>query len=108
MSDKKTASERRTQLEKRLAELDTRVHDIEHTLDAPVAKDWEEAAQEAEDTEVLEAMGNQGLVEIRLIDMALKRIETGEYGACDTCGDDIAEARLDLVPHAPLCARCAR
>ncbi|MGB0903044.1 TraR/DksA family transcriptional regulator [Halocynthiibacter sp.] len=108
MTVKMTLTNRKVQLEKRLSELDTRVHDIEHTLDAPVAKDWEEAAQEAEDTEVLEAMGNQGLIEIRLIGSALKRIETGEYGACEQCGEDIAEARLDLVPHAPLCAKCAR
>ncbi len=99
---------RKTQLEQRLGELDTRVHDIEHTLDAPVSKDWEEAAVEREDTEVLETMGNQGLMEIRMIEAALKRIETADYGTCEKCGSDIAEARLDVVPHAPLCASCAR
>lgn len=104
----KSTENRKAQLEARLAELDTRVHEIEHTLDAPTSKDWEEAAVEREDTEVLESMGNQGLLEIRMIEAALKRIESGEYGACEKCGGDISEARLDVVPHAPLCATCAR
>lgn len=39
---------------------------------------------------------------------ALSRIDEGEYGYCEDCGDDIAPARLRLDPAAPRCIDCAR
>ena len=41
------------------------------------------------------------------IDQALKRIEDGTYGICVSCGEEISEERLDVVPHAPRCRHCA-
>ena len=38
---------------------------------------------------------------------ALARIGAGEYGACTRCGNDIAEARLDVLPWTPFCPACA-
>ena len=49
-----------------------------------------------------------GKAEIAAIRAALGRIEEGIYGECVQCGDDIAEARLDLLPFTPFCADCAR
>ena len=37
------------------------------------------------------------------IDTALKRIEEGTYGTCESCGREIAAERLDAYPWAPLC-----
>ncbi len=37
---------------------------------------------------------------------ALSRIEAGEYGVCEECGDDIAVARLKAQPMATLCVHC--
>ena len=42
------------------------------------------------------------------IHAALKRIETGEYGYCTDCGEDIAPARLAADPAIALCAECMR
>lgn len=42
------------------------------------------------------------------IDMALKRIEDGEFGYCLTCGEEIAEARLFNLPSVTSCIECAR
>lgn len=42
------------------------------------------------------------------IDAALSRIETGEYGYCLKCGEEIAPARLEHNPAAPSCIHCAR
>lgn len=80
---------------------------ISDQLEDPVPKDWEEAAQEREDDEVLEALGQQEQAELRRIEAALDRIEQGEYGACAQCGADIAPARLELLPDTPFCAACA-
>jgi len=40
------------------------------------------------------------------IDAALRRLYSGEYGVCDTCGNPIARARLEVMPHARLCVSC--
>ena len=37
---------------------------------------------------------------------ALKRIDTGDYGICVDCGDDIAEMRLKAQPTALHCIDC--
>jgi len=38
---------------------------------------------------------------------ALDRVEEGLYGLCATCGSDIGRERLDLLPYAIECVRCA-
>lgn len=37
------------------------------------------------------------------IDAALAKMEDGEYGECEECGDDIPLKRLELFPMAKLC-----
>jgi DnaK suppressor protein len=54
----------------------------------------------------LNLMGNEEGV-LEQIDAALKRIEDGSYGRCEECGHNIAKARLDAIPYAALCVRCA-
>jgi len=39
---------------------------------------------------------------------ALERIESGTFGRCQTCSRTIGKARLDAVPYARKCIRCAR
>ncbi|SDZ93920.1 TraR/DksA family transcriptional regulator [Rubrimonas cliftonensis] len=94
-------------LQARLAELRTRLEGIEHDLDETPNPDAEERATEREGDEVLESLGAAGLGEIRAIEAALDRIEEGEFGVCVACGGAIAAGRLDAVPHAPRCAKCA-
>jgi len=94
-------------LEARLAELQERLTEIEEELDSPHSSDWEENAVEREGDEVMESLGEAGLQEIRMIQAALARIEEGEYGYCLRCGDAISEERLELIPYATLCAKCA-
>jgi DnaK suppressor protein len=42
----------------------------------------------------------------RAIDIALDRIQTGGYGECDDCGEEIGPGRLAALPWATLCIRC--
>ncbi len=94
-------------LTNRLAELDERLHEIEDELDETPAKDDEERATEREDDEVLERLGTTGLAEAKMIREALERIEKDTYGICVKCGEDILPARLETLPHTPLCRLCA-
>ena len=98
---------RKAQLETRLRELNARLHRIESELDRPVSENFAEQATERESEEVLEDLGSAGLQEIRMIEAALARIAKGEYGICVVCGDEIGEARLNVLPHTPMCRTCA-
>lgn len=54
-----------------------------------------------------QAMNQRRQVELQKIAAALRRIESGEYGACLSCDEPIAHARLEHDPAAPLCITCA-
>ena len=41
------------------------------------------------------------------IDGALKRIDDGSYGQCETCGGKIPKSRLEAIPYAAQCVPCA-
>jgi RNA polymerase-binding protein DksA len=41
------------------------------------------------------------------VDRALKRIEDGNFGQCEKCGMNIPKARLEAIPYAAQCVRCA-
>ncbi|HEY1598904.1 MAG TPA: TraR/DksA family transcriptional regulator [Pirellulales bacterium] len=42
------------------------------------------------------------------IESALERIEEGTYGQCEECGVKIPKLRLNAIPYAPLCVKCAQ
>jgi DnaK suppressor protein len=42
------------------------------------------------------------------ITAALARIERGEFGYCQDCGEEIGQERLTLDPTLPTCVSCAR
>ena len=41
------------------------------------------------------------------IEAAIQRIEDGGYGRCEECGEQIPKTRLDAIPYAAECVRCA-
>jgi DnaK suppressor protein len=41
------------------------------------------------------------------IEAAIRRIENGCYGECETCGVKIPKSRLEAIPYAAQCVRCA-
>ena len=41
------------------------------------------------------------------IDEALEKIDAGTYGICESCQQEIGEARLEAMPAARLCITCA-
>lgn len=51
--------------------------------------------------------GRRRKVMLRRIDAALARIDSGEYGLCQSCANPIHHKRLDFDPAALLCIECA-
>ena len=60
-----------------------------------------------EDQNTLRALVESIRLDVRQAQRALERIADGTYGVCRECGDAIAPARLDAMPAAERCARCA-
>lgn len=94
-------------LEDRRQFLSAKVDEIEGDLREPADPDFAEQATEAEADEVLEGLESSALLEIAQINAALSRIEEGSYGECATCGEPVGEKRLEIIPHAAQCIKCA-
>ena len=45
-------------------------------------------------------------VQLQKVDGALRRIESGEFGECFVCGDDISLKRLQFDPTQTRCIEC--
>lgn len=45
---------------------------------------------------------------LKEVDDALARIERGSFGRCENCGREISQERLQALPYARYCIRCAR
>ena len=104
MKDRSTFKQ---QIETRIADLRERLATVESALDEPTSADLNDQSIELEDDEVLEAVARAGLQEIIELEKALGRIETGSYGICQKCGDEISTERLQAVPFALVCRDCA-
>jgi len=44
---------------------------------------------------------------LELVEAALERIKHKKFGACEECGGVIAKKRLEAIPFASMCIRCA-
>lgn len=43
---------------------------------------------------------------LKKIERTLEKIEEGEFGVCETCGEEISVKRLEARPVTDLCIRC--
>ena len=95
------------ELEARLAALQTRLLSIKKDVTREHSGDSAEQAQERENDEVVDAIGNETAQSIRGITAALARIADGSYGICQDCGENISQPRLEILPEATCCVDCA-
>lgn len=95
--------ERRKQILDGVREMQGRWEDLKERTIEPV-----EEAQKANITEAYDKLDERAKRQIEQIDLALSKLALGEYGFCESCGDDIALKRLEALPWARLCVECAR
>jgi DnaK suppressor protein len=55
-----------------------------------------------------QATGARADLQLRRIDAALARCESGDYGLCMECGEEIAHRRLMFDPTTTRCVSCAQ
>jgi DnaK suppressor protein len=41
------------------------------------------------------------------VELSLRLLESGQYGLCGSCGDEIPTARLEALPWTRICVACA-
>jgi DnaK suppressor protein len=104
----KDYAEIKSQLERKLQELEERAQRLENSLSQPGEADSEENAILRENDEVLEGLNDLATHDIHEIRLALERIERGTYGVCTSCNRPIAKARLNALPFTSTCVDCAQ
>jgi DnaK suppressor protein len=110
MIDKEIISELRQKLLDRRSDiLDFRqtVNTSWQSLNEP-EKELEESASKETLSRGLAQLDDRGQIEIRAIDQALAKMSEGRYGKCEACRRPIAVKRLQAVPWARHCLRCAQ
>ncbi len=95
------------QLLARQVELQKRLDSIKKDRTKTNSADWAEQAQERENDEVLDALGNDLTEELSLVHKALDRMKDDSYGVCLACHQEIPVARLQIMPYARYCVHCA-
>jgi RNA polymerase-binding transcription factor DksA len=81
--------------------------DLRHERE-PLVADFADQATQRENEEVLQGIEQSTRGVLRQINVALERVERGEYFRCSRCGNDIEAERLQAIPEADQCACCAR
>jgi len=97
----------RDRLENKKSELTTRLERITANLRRGLETDSKERAKQLEDSEVVDALGNEARAELEKISVALRRMDAGVYGLCSSCGSAIGEQRIEAYPYASECIACA-
>ncbi len=97
--------EARTTLEQMRTELVARNEELSVTANDPLAYDdnFADSAQvtaELSENQLAVAANNEHIEDV---DLALARIDAGEYGVCEECGEPIREARLEALPTTRYC-----
>lgn len=73
--------------------------------EAEIGDEIDTASQTSEKELLFEQTDNEKII-LDNIESALRRIETGKFGACESCGTDIKEGRLKAIPWVRYCIEC--
>ena len=107
--DKKRTEQYKKKLLERKAQLRDTVSRTEQDgreADEEVAQDIADKATNSYTKEFLFKMSNDDRFILQLVNEALERLESGNFGTCVACGGDMQQKRLDAVPWARHCIGC--
>jgi len=84
--------------------LATQIDSLEpSTSDSRVDDNFADLGQVAAEQGENQALAAQLRNELAEVELALKKLDDGTYGRCETCGEPIAPARLEAMPAARFC-----
>jgi DnaK suppressor protein len=99
---KKKLMTRREELTKTIA----RTEEEGRQADDDPTVDLADKAANSYTKEFLFGMTNTDRTILNMIDEALKRIKSNEYGTCANCQQEVQQKRLEAVPWAKHCINC--
>lgn len=99
---KKKLQTRREELMKTIA----RTQEEGRAADEDQTVDLADKAANSYTKEFLFGLTNTDRTILNLIDAALKRINTDDYGVCANCQEEMQQKRLEAVPWAKHCITC--
>jgi DnaK suppressor protein len=67
--------------------------------------DMDFATSQSDQGMILRLRGREKML-LKKIEAALKRIQDGEFGVCEECGDDIGSKRIEARPVTTHCIEC--
>ena len=82
--------------------------ELEGLRNAERDPEFEEGAQSEHAQYTLARLTDNQRREVALIDAARARLDSGDYGVCVDCEQDIDPRRLAALPYALLCTECAQ
>jgi len=97
----------RDRLEKKKSELAARLERITANVRRGLETDSKERAKQLDDSQVVDALGNEAREELEKISLALRRMDAGKYGLCTSCGAVVNSKRIEAYPYASECIDCA-
>ena len=101
-------AQRQTELEAEINRKRGEVRRDRIGFDSSTSTDGGDGAQLDAIGSVHHAEIERDMAELRDISAALARVDTGEYGICADCGEQIVAARLAIWPTAKRCTPCQR
>ena len=79
----------------------------DHAKTISIPTDKEELGSDNAEQELTLTLLGSGEDILDQVEAAIYRIEDGDYGWCEGCGEEIPKSRLDAIPYAAECVRCA-
>jgi DnaK suppressor protein len=111
------SSEKMDEVKERLLDRKRRLwQEVKQQLRSNIGDGYQEmlaAARDEEDQATVSLMAETNLTllgpkrqELEAIEEALNRLDSGDYGYCEMCGQPIEPRRLEIMPETPLCRNC--
>ncbi len=108
MNKKETTKFKKLLLERKSALLNTITDTKEQGLgfsSEDLADEIDLASSEADQSMNLRLRDRERIL-LKKIERTLQKIEEGEFGICERCGEEISTKRLEARPVTDLCIRC--
>jgi DnaK suppressor protein len=98
----KTLLEQKEKIVRKLSQLTNESKEVE----TDIAQDLVDKAESSYTKEFLLSLSDAEREQLRLIDDALRRLPSKEFGICQMCAKPIGKKRLATLPWTPYCIDC--
>src|SRR5881396_2527921 len=97
----------RDQLLEERGRLQAQIRELGHGEALDFDENFADSGQVTAERGEADALVGQLVETVAEIDEALAKLDAGSYGVCESCGQQIGDARLEAMPAARLCITCA-